>query len=152
MHRGKTRRRLHDETSFRTIQREQSRQSDWESRKKRRNKQSPSTFQDPVRRPPGPHKLNSYVCGVPMFKAVRRPNIPQKRKAEIPSRNSFPNGPTRAKPTVTLGKPKEEKEQAVPSSLRNRVRWPPRPHKLNNCKCGVLMFEAVQRALCTAEK
>ena len=117
MYRGKTRRRLHDETSFRTIQREQSRQSDWESRKKSRNKQSPSTFQDPVRRPPGPHKLNSYVCGVPMFKAVGRPNIPQKRKAEILSRNSFPNGPTRATPTVRPGQPKEEKKQAEPSTF-----------------------------------
>ena len=87
-----------------------------------------------------------------MFKAMGRSNIPQKRKAEIPSRNSFPDGPTRAKPTVRLGQPKEEKEQGAPSSLRNQVRRPPRLHKLSNCKCGVLMFEAVQRALCTAEK
>ena len=89
-----------------------------------------------------------FLC----LKPCSEPNVPQKEKVKGPSRNSFPNGPTRERPTVRLGATERREGTSRADELRNRVRRPPRPHKLNSCKCGVLMFEAVQRALCTAEK
>ena len=87
------------------------------NRTNRRNKQSPQALETEYGGRLGPTSQTAASVGFLCLKPCGELNIPRKVKVKIPSRNSFRNGATRAKPTTSLGQTKEEKEQADPSTF-----------------------------------
>jgi hypothetical protein len=87
------------------------------NRTNRRNKQSPQALETEYGGRLGPTSQTAASVGFLCLKPCSEPDIPRKKEAKVSGRNLFSNAPPRAKPTVKLGQPKEEKEQAKPSTF-----------------------------------